>query len=266
MRPLIACIAIVFLYTACETGTQPNRPAAAPDSVAYLNTLRQGVTAAPDSAGARLALADALDSLGHGREAIGQLDSLIRKDSNNYDLWFKRARFNESAHDTTAAIMSYVRALHVYRSPDGMLSLAFLLAETRNAQSLLLCDNVREMNQGSKYAAHCDFISGVYYARTRNTAMANRFLDRCINDDYTYIQAYFEKGYLQYDAGRYPAALEIFRTAASVSNTNPDVYYWQAKCYEAMHDARNAIASYRRSLSLDKNLVEAAAGLKRLGQ
>ncbi len=88
--------------------------------------------------------------------------------------------------------------------------------------------------------------------------------DRCINNNYTYMEAYMEKGFIYYDAKKFDDALKVFQQAITVNNLYADAYYWEAKCYEAKGNKQDAILNYQRSLGLDKNLKEAKEALKRL--
>ncbi|OIQ97495.1 tetratricopeptide repeat protein [mine drainage metagenome] len=229
-----------------------------------LHQLEKQIAANRDSIGLRLKLVDALDSLNNYKEAAAQLDSLIGKDSLNYGLWFRKGRLLETAKDTFNAILSYNKALKIYPSPDGQLQLANLLAESKNENALVICQRVQELRLGREYSAHCNFIAGVYFARIGNKQKALQLFDACINDNFAYMEAYQEKGFIFYDDKKFAEALKIFQMAANVNNTYADAYYWQAKCFEAMNKKEEAIKNYQTSLVLDKNLKEAKDALKRL--
>ncbi|HEX3768821.1 MAG TPA: tetratricopeptide repeat protein, partial [Puia sp.] len=51
--------------------------------------------------------------------------------------------------------------------------------------------------------------------------------------------------------------LKTFNMAITVSNTDPDAYFWLGRCYEAQHKKENAINNYRKAISLDQNFIEA---------
>ncbi len=209
-------------------------------------------------------LVNALDSAGKYKEALAQTDSLIKRDSLNNGLWFTKALLLESNKDTAEAIKSYERALRIYPSVETQLNLANLLAETKDARSLSICRNVRQMGLGRETDASCDFVAGVYYARNGKNQEAISQFDKAINNNYTLMEAYMEKGFIYYDSRNYKDALNVFETATTVNKMYPDAYYWKAKCLEAMGNKEEALANYKRSLGLDKNLKEAAAGVKRL--
>ncbi|GAC1534598.1 MAG: hypothetical protein NVS3B15_15330 [Sediminibacterium sp.] len=228
--------------------------------------LNKAVAANPDSTGLRLRLADALDSMGNYPPALEQLNTMIRRDSLNYGLWYRKAQLQEKAKDTGGAIRSYYYAARVYPSPDALLAMANLYAEKKDPQALALCKQVAGQKLGRIYAANCNFISGVYYARTGNRQKAFDLFNSCITNDYLYMEAYMEKGFLYYDNKQTAEAIKVFETAVAVKNTYADAYYWLAKCLEARGSKTAAIQNYRQSLALDPNIPEATAALQRLGE
>ena len=265
MRQVIVIISLLLLIGSCKNDLKDQ---AANNKIGVnkliADNLLEQIVNKPDSVGLRLQLVNALDSLGEYKEAVAQMDSLTNKDSLNFGLWYRKGQLLESAKDTFRAINSFVQAVNIYPSPDGLLSLANLLAEKRSNTALTLCQQVRNQRPGKEYAAHCNFISGVYYARTGHKLKAMQLFDNCITDNYTYMDAYQEKGFIYYDEGKYQEALQVFQLAAKINNTYPDAYYWQAKCYEALNKKQDAIKNYQTSLILDKGLKEASAALKRL--
>ncbi|MCW3087830.1 MAG: tetratricopeptide repeat protein, partial [Sediminibacterium sp.] len=208
---------------------------------------------------------DALDSLGAPKQALGQMDSLLVRDSLNYGLWYRKALLQEHAADTAGALKSYQYAIRVYPAPDALLGAANLLAEQKDSRSLLLCRQVEQLRLGREYTAHCSFISGVYYARTGDRTKAIESFNTCINNDMNYTEAYMEKGFLFYENKQFKEATQVFLTLTRVRNTYADGYYWLAKCYEAQANSTDAIANYRTALTLDPKLLEASAALQRLG-
>jgi len=229
-----------------------------------INDLKKEVQQNRDSASLRMQLVNALDSVGLFKEAIEQTDSLIKRDSLNNGLWFTKALLFESNKDTAEAIRSYERALHIYPSVETQLNLANLLAETKNARSLLICRNVSRMGLGRETDASCNFIAGVYYARSGKSQQALNLFDKAINNNYTLMEAYMEKGFIYFESKSYGDAVKVFETAITVNKMYPDAYYWKAKCFEAMGNKEEALENYKRSLGLDKNLKEAAGAVERL--
>lgn len=229
-----------------------------------ITRMMQQVKEHPDSTGLRLQLAGILDSATLYKEALAQMDSLISKDSLNYGLWYYKSQVWEHAGDTASAIAGYEQAIRIYPAPEALLSLASLFAEKKDKRALVVCNNVAQMRLGREYDAHCGFIAGVYFARTGDSTRAVQQFNNCIAANYTYMEAYIEKGLVYFDHKNYPQALEVFRFASGINNLYPDAYYYQARAFEMMGQKDSAILRFKQSLSLDKNLKEARAGLQRL--
>ncbi|OYY21949.1 MAG: hypothetical protein B7Y15_13675 [Bacteroidetes bacterium 24-39-8] len=218
----------------------------------------------PDSIGLRVQLVDALDSMGKFQLAMVQMDSLIKKDSGNFGLWFKLGSLKERSGDTLAAIGAYGIAAKIYPTPDVLLTLGNLFAETKDSRVFNTVKQVAQMRLGRTYQSHCDFIIGVYYARTGNSSSAISQFNACINNNYGYLEAYMEKGFLFYDAKKYPEANQVFQTVVTIKNNYADGYYWLGKTAEALQQKQEAINQYERSLALDPNLKEAGSAISRL--
>ncbi|MBV9988166.1 MAG: tetratricopeptide repeat protein [Chitinophagaceae bacterium] len=257
----------LLTLAACRSNPHDNAPGSPPKNEipASVQELYKQVNANPDSAGLRLQLVDALDSAGAGPQAMVQMDSLIRKDSLNYGLWFRKALLQRDAKDTTGALHSFRNAIHIYPAADAQLAAADLLAGKKDATALLLTKQVAEQRIGREYTAHCDFINGIYYARTGQTKKALESFNACIYNDFNYAEAYMEKGFIYYQAKQYKEAVQVFQTLVKIRNTYADGFYWLGKCYETMGDKAAAIPNYQRALTLDPGIKEAAAALQRLG-
>ena len=239
-------------------------PAKDPGRLEAIDKLTSQVKQNPDSASLRMTLVNSLDSLQMYKQAIAQTDSLIKRDSLNNGLWFAKAQLQEDNKDTAGAIRSYTRAIHIYPSSEAQLSLANLYAEARDPKALIICKNVNRLGMGRETDASCNFITGVYYARTGKKEQALQFFDNAINDNYTLMEAYMEKGFIYYDSKNYQQALKVFETVIKINNTYADGYYWRAKCKESLGNKTEALEDYKRSLGLDKQLKEAAAAVERL--
>jgi tetratricopeptide (TPR) repeat protein len=258
----IAFILFLTIISCKENGEEKKE--LDPKKVAIVEALEKRVTQHPDSASIRMQLINAYDSLGMYKEALTQTDSMIRRDSLNNGLWFAKAQLLESNKDTAAAIHSYRRAIAIYPSIESQLSLANLYAETKDPKALLIVQTVSRMGLGREMDANCDFIAGVYNARTGNHQQAIMLFDRAINNNYQLMEAYMEKGFVYFDTKKFPEALKVFQTAITVNNMYADAYYWSAKSYEAMGNKEEALINYQRALGLDKELKEARDAIKRL--
>jgi tetratricopeptide (TPR) repeat protein len=263
MKLITTAFILIFAIVSCKENGEEKKELD-PLKVAIVEDLNNRVKKSPDSAGLRMQLINALDSLGMYKEAIAQTDSMLLRDSLNNGLWFAKAQLLESNRDTAAAIQSYRRAIAIYPSIESQLSLANLYAETKEPKALLIVQTVSRMGLGREMDANCDFIAGVYNSRTGNHQQAIMLFDRAINNNYQLMEAYMEKGFVFYDTKKYTEALSVFQKAVTVNNMYADGYYWQAKCYEALGNKDEALINYQRALGLDKELKEARDAVKRL--
>lgn len=258
---------LLLVFTACKNEPQNKLP----DSLQKdempvpIRQLFEKLGQNRDSVGLRLQLIDALDSLGAYQQALGQMDSLILKDSLNYGLWYRKALLQENTKDTTGALRSYQYAIRIYPAPDALLAAANLLAEQKNPAALTLCKQVADLRLGRAYTAHTGFIEGIYYARTGNREKALAGFNQSIYNDLNYTEAYMEKGFLYYDAKQINEAVQVFQTLIKVKNTYADGYYWLAKCYEALNNTTEAVTNYQKAKALDPKLTEASEALRRMG-
>lgn len=266
----VAFITAIILLASCKdekdkqsvSTEDKNAPKTIPP---YVTEIQKKVSQYPDSASLRLQYVYALDSISEFSTAITQLDTLLKKDSTNYGLWYAKGQVAEDAKDTTSAIESYIRATRIYPSPDAQLALANLYAEQKNNKALLICGRVKELGLGREYDANSSFIAGVYYARTGNKEQAIKLFDDCIANDYTHMPAYIEKGMVYFDNKQYDEALKVFQFASTVNTLYADCYYYIARCYEMTGKKDSAIMKFQQALRLDKNSEETRAALKRLG-
>ena len=266
MKIYLFCLFICCILFACNNGdTVANKNDSAKKAMMPLiQSMQKQLQQFPDSAALRLQYAFTLDSVAMYKEALAQMDSLTNNDSLNYGLWFAKGTIAEDAQDTLLAIKSYATAAHIYESPDALLALANLYAEQKNDRAILLCSRVKALGLGREYDAHCAFITGVYYARLHKTNDALKYFDECIANNYTYMEAYIEKGLAYFDAGQYNKALEVFQFAATVNNLYADAYYYQARCYEMLNKKDSAVLRFKQSLQLDPTIDEAREHLKKL--
>jgi tetratricopeptide (TPR) repeat protein len=258
--------ALVSGWTACGgEGKKKNTGQQQEAIPAVVVAMQEAVQKNRDSAGLRLRLVDMLDSIGQYKQAASEMDSLLRKDSLNYGLWYTKGQVLEHGQDTANAIICYSNAIRVYPAPDALLSLANLYAEKKDGRTLAIVNNVKDMRLGRETDAHCAFIAGVYFARTKKRQEALQQFDNCIANNYTYMEAYIEKGLVYFDNKQYKEALDVFRFSSSVNTLYADTYYYQARAYEMLDKKDSAVLKFQQALSLDKSLKEAHTALHRLG-
>jgi tetratricopeptide (TPR) repeat protein len=261
--PVLLLAFVVLLHSCKDKEDDGSKDVSSADKL--VKDLAERADKYPDSTAYRVALVDALDSLGRFNEALANMRIVLQKDSINNSLWARQALLLERSGDTMAAIRSYIRSISIYPEIGTQLYLANLFAERKNDTALLLVNLVARSNTESRTLAECDFIAGIYNARKGDARLAEQLFDRCIGYDRKFMEAYIEKGLLYFDRKKYEDALKIFQAAASVEPTYADAFYYQARCHEMSGKTQEAIDMYRQSLSLDPQLTQASEALTRLG-
>ena len=231
---------------------------------AYVQDLLKEIDRFPDSTELRVHLIDTMDSLNLPKDAISQIDILIARDSGNYGNWFRKGEIAIHAADTSIAIESFSRAATLYATPDVLLTLANLYAAQKNKKALTLCEEVIAQKPDRTYIAHSYYIVGLYYENMGDTGAAIENFNTCIQQNYYYLDAYLEVGWIYFDQQKFTDAKEIFETATAVKPTDARGHYWTAKCLEKLGEPNKALNTYQLALNLDSSLGEAAEAISRI--
>lgn len=205
-----------------------------------------------------------LDSANLHKLAIEQIDLLIIQDSANQDYWLIKGRQLCKNFDSVAAIKSFVTATKIYPSPIAMLELANIFAETKNINTIKVCEDLKKMNPDGKQDAAANYFIGKYYSNINNLKKAYLYLDSSINQDFHLTDAFIEKGYLLFSENKIKDALKVFELLNTLNTKNADGYYWQAKCHKALNNKQKAVEFYKKSLQLDNSITEARQAIKEL--
>lgn len=166
--------------------------------------------------------------------------SLLETDSLNPVLWKKQYQLLLDKKDTSNALFSLRR--YNYLAPedgDGWLEMAWLLAERKDRGALIITDSLA-LVKDDMIRTRARYIRGIYYSNLQNEEQAIREFDSTIVHNYTFTDAYIEKGIIQYNQHKYDAALKTFQQAFKISNNNAELYYWIGKSYEGMGDKNEA--------------------------
>ncbi|PWT70978.1 MAG: hypothetical protein C5B59_19025 [Bacteroidetes bacterium] len=200
---------------------------------------------------------------GDDKAALEIYDNLLKKDSLDFESWYEKGRVLAQLKDTASAIAALKKAYSLQPVNTYALELAHLYAEMKNPIALRICDEV-DAGDSAKEMVDPFFIKGIYYSNTKQYKQAIIAFDSCIRRDWKFADAYIEKGIAFFKQQNYDEALNTFRLAATVSNIDPDAYFWIGRCYEAVNKKEEALTYYERALALDRNFVEAREAIKRL--
>jgi tetratricopeptide (TPR) repeat protein len=225
--------------------------------------LKKAIEEYPDNMDFARRLQEAYVVNGQEDLAWKAMNDLLAKDSLNFENWYEQGLLYARGRDTVHAIASFERSFKLRPTQTSGLALANLLAEKADPRALEVCDTLLSKDS-TKELTDAVYLKGVYYENAGNQAQAMEQFEECIKRDWKFTEAYIEKGIIQFERNNLDAALKTFQLAATVSNTYPDAYFWQGRCYEAIGRRDDALDNYLRALSLDKNFDQAREGIQRL--
>ncbi|MCC7400332.1 MAG: tetratricopeptide repeat protein [Chitinophagaceae bacterium] len=233
-----------------------------PDSaVAFLNSALEDL---PNSVFLRLSLAKAYRVLNKISNALNVCNEILKTDPKQMDALMLKADLQDQQNDTAAAIATLEQAYAINPDIEELdYNLAFKYASTKNPKTLAFCDMLLKKDSLKTHAEPLYF-KAVYYENTGDPNKALELLDQSIIRDYTFIDAYMNKGKILYDQKKYNAAVKVYRMALNIQSTYADAYYWLGKSLEAMGRKDDALMNYERAYGLDKTLTEAKDAANKL--
>jgi tetratricopeptide (TPR) repeat protein len=263
-KVFIVCLLVTFLISCTNEGSQTGKPVADTSSATIQTEQLLKDPATADTV--REQLIEQLVQKNQYEKALEQINLLLSKDSSNPGWLYMKADALERSGDTAEAIHFYNKAVNKAGIfVEAEMRAANLFAETGNKNALFLCDNLLRNAGAAKLRSDVLLIKGIYYTKAKNTQKALETFNQIIREDYSYMNAYIEKGLVYYDLRKYEEARNVFNKSTEVSNTFAEGYFWMAKTEEKMNKKEEAIANYKRSLALDQSLGEAREALQRLG-
>ncbi|NBO58799.1 MAG: tetratricopeptide repeat protein [Chitinophagia bacterium] len=142
----------------------------------------------------------------------------------------------------------------------------YQMASEKNSTCLPLTDSILNTTSDPNSRAEAFYIKGLYYSNIKDVSKAEQYLDSTIRENYTFYDAYIEKGILLNERGDYKNALNTFQIALEITKNNADLYYWIGKSYEGLKMNKEAQAYYNMTLKLDPTYQSAEEALKRTKQ
>jgi tetratricopeptide (TPR) repeat protein len=233
------------------------------ESVAKMRLLEQCVHAYPTDVAFRRLLAEANQDAGQPAAALSVYNSLLLQDSLDFETWYEKGVLLAKMRDTTGAILALKKACNIQPVTTYVMELAHLYAETKNPAALKLCDQVI-YRDSARELTDPFFIKGIFFSNTAQFGRAIAAFDSCISRDWKFTDAYLEKGIALFKQKNYAAARGTFQLAVTVSNANPDAYFWIGRCLEAVGNQQEAILNYERAVALDRNFSQAQEAINRL--
>jgi tetratricopeptide (TPR) repeat protein len=173
-------------------------------------------------------------------DSVGLVLKDLVKDSANPVLWRRLYELQLDKGDTQDALISLRNyTLLAPEDGNGWLELAWLLADTKDERALTVTDSL-ELVPDPDVRSRAAYIKGVYFSNIGQDDRAVAVFDSIINTNYTYLDAYIEKGIIQHDRKQYADALKTFQQAMKVNTSTPEVYFWISRCYEGLNNLPEA--------------------------
>ena len=268
MKKFLFLITITIILYSCNSSSDTVVPPT--DSLnGLINAIRESIKLHPFDTLAKYKLVLILEDAGRYKEAISVLDSMniSNADSANtktyYNYLFKRSELLMLAGDTTDAIKTLELFVIPGELTEAGLRLVDLYAETKNPKAISICD-VMNKNDTGGHDPNPDYLKGVYYYNINELDKALVQFNSCIRKDYTFMDAYMEKGRILYKQKKYRDAIAVYDLVLTVSNSFADAFFWKAKCQEALGQKQEAKLNYQRAYGLDKTLTEAKDAANRI--
>jgi tetratricopeptide (TPR) repeat protein len=190
-------------------------------------------------------------------EALAICNTILNKHPDQPAVYMMKSDLLEQKNDSLGSLKALEQAYQFAPfNEDLCYNLAFKYAQSKSPRALRLCDSLLRYDTAERKGEPYYF-KGVYYANINNIPQALSYFDKAIQYDYTFLDAYMEKGKIFYDKKKYDQAANIFQLALRVSATYADAYYWLGKCQEALGQKEEAKMNYQRAYGLDKSLTEA---------
>jgi len=271
MKNLVAFLVLLMISFACNNdGTQLTSEQQTQDSLQRLaQVYRDSLKIHPTDTLLKYNLVLTLQEAGRYKEAVNVLDSMNigMGDSTQmkvyFDYLFKRSELLVLAGDTADAIKTLEFFVIPGELTEAGLQLANLYAETKNPKTIAFCDSMNKNDESNK-DPNPDYLKGVYYYNLGDHTKALELFNSCIKKDYTFLDAYMEKGNILYKQSKFKEAMQVYDMAIKVSNSYADAHFWKGKCQEALGLKEEAKISYQRAYAFDKSLTEAKKAADRI--
>ena len=266
---LVLLVLVTILLFACNNNNSNSTQQTQDSLQQLLQSFRDSLKKYPTDTLLKYNLVLTLQDAGRYKEAVNVLDSMniSMGDSTQmkvyFDYLFKRSELLLLAGDTANAIKTLEFFIIPGELTEAGLQLANLYAETKNPKTIAFCDLMNKNDEG-KRDPNPDYLKGVYYYNINDYSKALDLFNSCIKKDYTFLDAYMEKGRILYKQSKFKEAMDVYDIAIKVSNSFADAHLWKGKCQEALGQKEEAKISYQRAYAFDKTLTEAKEAADRI--
>jgi tetratricopeptide (TPR) repeat protein len=235
-----------------------------PDSA--ISFLKDALKKLPQSFPLQLNLVQVYANKQQTNEALTVCNNLIKQQPKHVGVLMIKSDLLESTGDSSGSLKTLEQAYFLAPFNEELCyNLAFKYAQSKNSKTVTLCDSLLR-NDTIEKKAEPYYFKGIYYSNINEKAKALDYFNKAIQNDYTFLDAYMDKGKILFENKKYNDAIKTFQLALKVSATYADAYYWLGKCQEALGEKDEAKLNYQRAYGLDKSLTEAKEAADRLNR
>jgi len=258
-----------ILFNSCQgNGSEAENSSIKPDSLSSpIANLEKSIQAYPDSLLLMAKLSDLQEANGQLDIAFATIEKGLQKDSTSVIFHNRRASLLLAKGDTSGAISGLLKSLsYAPEQTDIHVELGFLYAAQKKKNALMVADFLLTQTDQPALQTQARFMKGIYFVNIGDKKNALLNFNECIINDYTFIDAYMEKGILLYNDKKYTEAQKSFEKVLTISNTHTEAYFWTGKSLEAQNKMEEALDYYKKTIGLDDKMKEAAEAVERLSK
>ena len=239
-KGLIAIGVLLAAIVGCKQSTEDAHTLAFKQKEA--NAYLEFLAAHPDSAGLRLLTAQKLDSVGRYQEALLQMDTLLSADSTKYGLWMVKASILLDSTDSSAALTAINRALTHYKGEEALLAKAGVFALSGNDSCLQIAGVL------ANNPVYSNYINGLYAVHQMDTALALKYLQRSIQMDPSFADAYVALARLYLKSALPEKAKNVVVEGLTHNDHSIHLLNMTGIVFEHLHQPDSAKTYYQKSL------------------
>lgn len=216
----------------------------------------------PNSLALQVGLARGYQAKGETEKAMQVTENIIQQYPGQIDALTLQSELLKNKNANLALAKLETAYSLVPSDPQLAYDLAFEYAEAKNAKAIKLTDSLIKAKAPEVEKAF--YLKGLYYANIGNTTESVKNYDEAIRKNYNFLDAYRDKGQVQFNQKNYAAARKTFEVALRVEPEEPEFYYWLAKIDEAEGKKAEAKLNYKKAYELDKSFMQAKEAYDRL--
>ncbi|HEV7620176.1 MAG TPA: tetratricopeptide repeat protein, partial [Flavisolibacter sp.] len=226
--------------------------------------LKKAISLIPGSLALKVGLARGYQQKNQLDSALVFCNAILQQYPNLLDALILRSDILKASNKNEEALASLEKAYSLAPlDKEIAYDLDYDYAAVKSPKALLLAD-ILIKNDSTETVAKAYYVKATYFKNSGQISEATLNYNAAIAHDYNFLDAYLDKGELQYNSNRLAEAEKTFITALKISPTTADFYFWLGKVQEKVGRKDEAKLNYQRAYGLDKSMKEAKEAADRL--